>query len=576
MNLFTKESTVDINKTTSEVNYFRGENLLEKMNNREVLFRLATSELDDLESKLRWLLTIESDNVRKARENENPGNESAALEKSAIPEQDNESPEDEDRNCEESAKSIEDDGDNNCAENPDKTSDPHNESIENKSIREVAENIDEKAETENGNLRKVSDASESHTESQVTENKNRSKDLEEHQDHSLKRDSSLTTGSHKESEDSNKANEEEVRGKGEVVGKAMDEMMEDFKFDEDEEESVNASLLQIQCCNTPKNKEPNLAKGAKVMKKLSMINLIAERDKALSNKDKQINNLKLVNNKLIAKLRPLAIELDVIVARNRELRKPQRVQFNTQLTEKELELQKVQARVALLHKEVNKLRSKLDAKAGYAKLIDVENKIKEADTVYEKYSNEYNELEVLEVKQEKEIGRLIKSRRSLELICELSNELKKAKGKNRELVRKVQADTANTQRKHEAFVNLQEKLQKIREEKRAWRKALAEGSPPPIDNQRQKHEEEMVKNTITLIRKKMAFEATAHKRHVDLLRAEIAQLQQKSKEIEQENKLNAAKIKELKSMVRHNQLVPLEGGKRRHLLSPEPAPTKFF
>lgn len=283
MNLFTKDSTIDINKNTSEVNYFRGENLLERMNNREVLFRLATSELDDLESKLRWLLIIEADDTRRNKENENPGNEPAVLEKSVIPEHDNESPEDEDRNCEDAAKPVEDEGrnSNGCAENPSKTSDSPNESIR----EEVEGSTSEKAETENRNMREIIATSENRIESQVTDNQNEGKDLEESQDHNLKRDSSLTTGSQKESEDSNKMEGEEVRGKGEIVGEVADEAVEDLEFDEEEEESVNASLLQIQYSNTPKNKEPKLAKGAKVAKKQSMINLIAERDKALSNKE---------------------------------------------------------------------------------------------------------------------------------------------------------------------------------------------------------------------------------------------------------------------------------------------------
>lgn len=46
-NLFTKGNDIDINKEASDVNYFRGENLLEKINNKEVLFNLAISEREE-------------------------------------------------------------------------------------------------------------------------------------------------------------------------------------------------------------------------------------------------------------------------------------------------------------------------------------------------------------------------------------------------------------------------------------------------------------------------------------------------------------------------------------------------
>ena len=212
-----------------------------------------------------------------------------------------------------------------------------------------------------------------------------------------------------------------------------------------------------------------------------------------------------------------------------------------------------------LHKEVGKLRVRLDAKIGYEKIIDLENRIKEADMIYSGYVSEYKGLETIKEKQDKDYDILIQSKESTEKITELNNQLKEAKERNKELEKKIQADSMTYQKQHESFVNLQEKLKKIKEEKFAWKKALAEGLPPPKDDKPQgkKSEEEMLKNTILLIRKKMNFERNAHKKQMDALNSEMTQLQMSIKEIEQENKLNSAKIKQLKPLLKHNQLSPL-------------------
>eukprot|EP00826_Nyctotherus_ovalis_P034328 TRINITY_DN2839_c0_g2_i1.p1 TRINITY_DN2839_c0_g2~~TRINITY_DN2839_c0_g2_i1.p1 ORF type:complete len:281 (+),score=102.16 TRINITY_DN2839_c0_g2_i1:1022-1864(+) len=247
--------------------------------------------------------------------------------------------------------------------------------------------------------------------------------------------------------------------------------------------------------------------------------------------------------------------------------------------EKKQELEAIRGRVAGLQKEVGKLRSKLGARVGYENVVDLENKIREADMIYEKYSREYQGLETLKVKQEKDLDTLMKSKESTENIEELNIKLREVKEKNKELEKRIQADTANYQKQHESFVNLQERLQKIRDMKRAWKSALADGVPPPTDDspQKKKSEEEMLRNTITLIRKKMNFEASAHRKHIEFTRAEIAQLERSIKEIEQENKLNAAKIKELRPLVKHKQLIPLgQDTKADASQSPQPVTTRLM
>jgi hypothetical protein len=85
----------------------------------------------------------------------------------------------------------------------------------------------------------------------------------------------------------------------------------------------------------------------------------------------------------------------------------------------------------------------------------------------------------------------------------------------------------------------------------------------------------MVKNTIILIRKQMNFGVNTHRKQTENIRNEIAQLQLSIKEMEQENKINAEKTKELRPLVKHNQLLPIKGKHKKHVLSPEPISTKF-
>jgi len=218
--------------------------------------------------------------------------------------------------------------------------------------------------------------------------------------------------------------------------------------------------------------------------------------------------------------------------------------------------------VKSLQKEIASLRAKLEAKTGYEKIIDLENKLKETDMKYSDLQKELKGLETIEKNQEKELEKLMQAQEPNNKIKELNEQLKSAKEKNKELEKKIQADTASYQKQHVNLIDLQEKLQKLKEEKLLWKKAIAEGLPAPIEEKNTKEvskkpEEEMLKNSIRSLKKRIEFERNTSKKTVEGLRTELANLLQQIKEAEQENKLNAAKLKELKPLLRHNQLKPL-------------------
>ena len=223
-----------------------------------------------------------------------------------------------------------------------------------------------------------------------------------------------------------------------------------------------------------------------------------------------------------------------------------------------------QRRVKSLQKEVNTLRGKLDAKIGYDKIVELENKLKETETKYSEYQEEYKGLELIKKKQEKELESLMQNKTVNTKIEELNKQLKQVKERNKELEKKMQLDTANYQKQHVALIDLQEKIQKAKEERLYWKKAIADGLPPFVDtrneedkNMGRKSEDEMIRNSIILIKRRIEFERSNSKKQIESLKAELAQLQLQIKEVEQENKLNSAKLKELKPLLKHNQLKPL-------------------
>ena len=229
---------------------------------------------------------------------------------------------------------------------------------------------------------------------------------------------------------------------------------------------------------------------------------------------------------------------------------------------REAEVEGAQKRVKSLQKEISGLRAKLDAKTGYEKIIDLENKLKETDMKYSELQKELKGLEQIEKNQEKELEKLRQSQEPNGKLKDLNDQLKAAKDKNKDLEKKIQADASSYQKQHVSLIDVQEKLQKLKEEKIQWKRAIAEGVPTPYEEKTadtgKKTEEEMLKYSIKSLKKRIEFERASSKKQVDLLKTELSQLQLQIKEAEQESKLNAAKLKELKPMLRHNQLKPLK------------------
>lgn len=173
---------------------------------------------------------------------------------------------------------------------------------------------------------------------------------------------------------------------------------------------------------------------------------------------------------------------------------------------------------------------------------------------------EIKALETIQKNQEKEMEKNSGSSENSTKMKALNDQLKSTKEKNKELEKKIQAESASYQKQHNHLLDLQEKLQQLKKEKIRWKKAIAEKLPcPPEENEEEqkKSEEDILKSSLQSLKRRLEIERATSKKTLEGLKNEITNFQMKIKEAEQENKLNTAKLAELKKMMRHNQLKPL-------------------
>ena len=93
-----------------------------------------------------------------------------------------------------------------------------------------------------------------------------------------------------------------------------------------------------------------------------------------------------------------------------------------------------------------------------------------------------------------------------------------------------------------------------------WKKAIAEKKLPPSEDngtEDKKSEAAILQSSIASLQKRIEMERASTKKTLEKLKIEITDYQKKIKEAEQENRLNTAKLAELKKMMKHNPLKPL-------------------
>eukprot|EP01022_Parablepharisma_sp_SALTPOND_P016069 TRINITY_DN2317_c0_g1_i1.p1 TRINITY_DN2317_c0_g1~~TRINITY_DN2317_c0_g1_i1.p1 ORF type:complete len:258 (+),score=69.60 TRINITY_DN2317_c0_g1_i1:846-1619(+) len=195
------------------------------------------------------------------------------------------------------------------------------------------------------------------------------------------------------------------------------------------------------------------------------------------------------------------------------------------------------------------------------RIIDLENKLKEGEMKNQELQKEIKALEQIQKNQEKELDKIMGNSEANNKIKALNEQLKKTKEKNKELEKKIQAESTSYQKQHNYLLDLQEKYQKLKKDKIIWKKAIVEKKLPPAEGEEEndkRSEEEVIKTSIASLQKRLEVERSTSKKTLEGLKTEISEYQRKIKEAEQEFKLNTAKLTELKKLMRHNQLKPLE------------------
>ena len=173
---------------------------------------------------------------------------------------------------------------------------------------------------------------------------------------------------------------------------------------------------------------------------------------------------------------------------------------------------------------------------------------------------EIQSLEQIQKNQVKELDKISGNTEANGKLKALNEQLKQCKDKNKELEKKIQAESASYQKQHNNLLDLQEKYQSLKKEKILWKKAIAEKLPAPPEEdaaESKKSEVDVLQSSLTSLQKRLKMEKTAATKALDTVKGEIADYMKKVKEAEQENRLNTAKLAELKKSMRHNQLKPL-------------------
>ena len=214
----------------------------------------------------------------------------------------------------------------------------------------------------------------------------------------------------------------------------------------------------------------------------------------------------------------------------------------------------------MLHREVAELRAKLEMKTGYERIIELQNQIKEIDIKHNECLKELKGLESIEKIQDRELEKYAQLKRPSDIYKELNDQLKGARERNKELEKKIQVDTANNYKQHINLVDLQEKLHKLKEEKILSKKATEANTEVGTSQQREYMklpEEEVLKKSIASLKKRIEFERNVSRKQIEAAKEELEQLRAQAKEMEQEKKPKAERLKESRLLVRHNQLEPL-------------------
>lgn len=277
-----------------------------------------------------------------------------------------------------------------------------------------------------------------------------------------------------------------------------------------------------------------------------------------------IDKLKKQNEKLRSELKILSRALNEALDKQKKqerLRNRVPAAHDEAASETEKELEATLAKIARYKKEIGSMKKQLDGNLNDERVTALENQSKYLSGRIRELEAENESLQKIESEQKKALEEVQNAQNYKQRMQSLQQESRTLKDRYRELIQKQKQDEKILKDQHERCVLLEEKTRKLH--------ALVKNKKGESDEPKLP---EVTEQDIQELRTKMEETERKKKEEEGRLKARIRELEAqvrearhnvdvynvRLKEKDQECRLNALKIKELKRAVRHNQLRPLE------------------
>ncbi len=224
---------------------------------------------------------------------------------------------------------------------------------------------------------------------------------------------------------------------------------------------------------------------------------------------------------------------------------------------REKELGNARKQLALYQKEVAGLKLTIESRCGEDKyglrdiclrVAEMENKLEASQQTGVNLQKEIKGLRQLGKHQGKELERIIGTKEYENKIRMHNDSIKVLKDRAKELERRIASNAANDAKLQDYTHALTTKYSKLKSETDSLRKTSSTTPKKPalvLAVAPQAADIEQLKVTLLSLKKTLEQERSAAARRAEELRGEIVALGKKAKETEQENRLNALRVREL-------------------------------
>lgn len=235
-------------------------------------------------------------------------------------------------------------------------------------------------------------------------------------------------------------------------------------------------------------------------------------------------------------------------------------------SETEKELEATLAKIARYKKEIASMKKQLDGNLNDERVTALENQSKYLSGRIRELEAENESLQKIESEQKKALEEVQNAQNYKQRMQSLQQESRTLKERYRELLQKQKQDEKILKDQHERCVMLEEKTRKLHALVKSKKGESDEPKVPEVTEQ----DIEELRGKMEETERKKKEEETRLKARIRELEAQVREARHnvdvynvRLKEKDQECRLNALKIKELKRAVRHNQLKPLEKPKSK-------------